>query len=106
VTVTIGKDSDQTAAGASLNPLIAGATFAPIDEASQKTDDVRGVLVKSVDPRGAAARAGLRQGDIIDSVNRQPIDGMETFQKLAGAKSGQLLLHIRRGNGALFLLLQ
>jgi Do/DeqQ family serine protease len=106
VTVTIGKDSDQIAAGGTLNPLIAGATFAPIDESTQQTDDVRGVLVKSVDPHGAAARAGLRQGDIIDSVNRQPIDGMETFQKLAGAKSGQLLLHIRRGNGALFLLLQ
>jgi Do/DeqQ family serine protease len=106
VTVTIGKDSDQAAAGGTLNPLIAGATFAPIDEATQQTDDVRGVLVKSVDPHGAAARAGLRQGDIVDSVNRQPIDGMETFQKLAGAKSGQLLLHIRRGNGALFLLLQ
>ena len=107
VAVTIGKSSDQAAAGAELNPLLAGATFAPVDESTQvQSDDVRGVVIKAIDPRSMAARNGLQQGDIIDAVNRQPVDSMETFQKLAGAKSGQLLLHVRRGNGALFLLLQ
>jgi serine protease Do/serine protease DegQ len=107
VTVTVGKSTDQAAAGSELSPLLAGATFAPIDESSgQQSDDVRGVLVKAIEPRSVAARTGLRPGDIVDAVNRQPIDSMETFQKLAGAKSGQLLLHVRRGNGALFILLQ
>ncbi|PTU32753.1 DegQ family serine endoprotease [Stenotrophobium rhamnosiphilum] len=107
VTVVIGKSTEQTAAASELSPLLAGASFAPIDESvKQSTEDVRGVLLKALEPRSPAARTGLRPGDIVDAVNRQPVDSMETFQKLAGPKATQLLLHVRRGNGALFILLQ
>ena len=107
VTVTVGKSTDQVVTTSELSPLLAGATFAPIDESTkQATEDVRGVLLKALEPRSIAARSGLRPGDIVDAVNRQPVDSMETFQKLAGPKVNQLLLHVRRGNGALFILLQ
>ena len=107
VTVAIGKSTEQTAASSELSPLLAGASFAPIDEsAKQASEDVRGVLLKAIEPRSVAARSGLRPGDIVDAVNRQPVDSMETFQKLAGPKVSQLLLHVRRGNGAMFILLQ
>ena len=106
ITVTVGKDNEQTTPGADLNPALTGATFAPIDESAQQGDDSRGIVIKTIDPRGAAARTGLQQGDIIIAVNRQPVETMEEFRKLAGAKSGELLLHVRRGNGAFFLLLK
>lgn len=107
VTVIVGKSTEQTASTSELSPLLAGATFAPIDESVKvASEDVRGVLLKALEPRSVAARSGLRPGDIVDAVNRQPIDSMETFQKLAGPKATQLLLHVRRGNGALFILLQ
>lgn len=107
VTIAVGKSTEQAATTSELSPLLAGATFAPIDEsAKQVTEDVRGVLLKAIEPRSIAARSGLRPGDIVDAVNRQPVDSMETFQKLAGPKVNQLLLHVRRGNGALFILLQ
>lgn len=107
VTIAIGKSTEETAAASDLSPLLAGATFAPVDESVKvPSDDVRGVLLKALEPRSPAARTGLRPGDIVDAVNRQPIDSMETFQKLAGPKATQLLLHVRRGNGALFILLQ
>lgn len=106
ISVTVGKDSDQTTAGSDLNPALAGATFAPIDESAQQGDDTRGIVIKTIDPRGMAARAGLQQGDIIIAVNRQPVETMDEFRKLAGTKSGQLLLQVRRGNGAFFLLLK
>jgi S1-C subfamily serine protease len=64
------------------------------------------VQVQRIDPRSPAARSGLREGDIIIGVNRQPVKGLEDFQKLASAKGGELLLHIRRGPGALFLIIQ
>lgn len=106
VTVTVGKDSEQVASGDDLNPALAGATFAPIDETAQRDDDTRGILIKTVDPRGALARTGLQQGDVIVTVNRQPVETMDEFRKLAGPKSGELLLNVRRGSGAFFLLLK
>jgi Do/DeqQ family serine protease len=106
VTVTIGKDTEQAAAGSELHPRLTGATFGPADESNTRDPDQRGIVVQRVDPRSPAARAGLRQGDVITAVNRRPVRTMDEFQKLAGKKEGELLLHIRRGNGALFLLLQ
>jgi Do/DeqQ family serine protease len=104
VTVTIGKDTELATAATGLNPALQGATFAPLGE-NAKGGENGGVLVQAVDPRSPAARSGLRQGDIIIGVNRQPVPDLETFRKLAGGK-GALLLNLRRGEGALFLLLQ
>lgn len=105
LTVTIGKDDEAASTGEQLNPRLAGATFAPVDDSARDADANRGIRVQSVDPRSPAARAGLRQGDIIIGINRRPVTTMEEFRALAGGK-GQLLLHLRRGPGALFLLLQ
>ncbi len=106
LTVTIGKDTEQAAAGDKLHPMLAGATFAPRDESNSDGDQTGGVLVQAVAPRSAAARVGLRAKDIIIGINRRPVKNMAEFEKLAGVKGGELLLHIRRGNGALFLLLK
>ncbi len=111
ITVTIGKDDTQVVAaagatGPDVSPRLAGATFAPIDESTATAADVEaGIVVKSVQPNSAAAKSGLRAGDIIIAVNRQPVETMEQFNKLVVGK-GQLLLQLRRGPGALFLLLQ
>jgi len=106
VTITIGKDTESAVAGTGLHPKLQGATFAAVDERDAEDTDGRGVKVAKVDPRSPAARTGLREGDIIIGVNRRPVGGMEDFQKLAGDKQAQLLLHIRRGPGALFLLIE
>ncbi len=106
VTVIIGKDTEQAAAGDKLHPMLAGATFAPRDESNSDGDERGGVLVQAIAPRTPAARSGLRVKDVIIGVNRRPVKSMAEFEKLAGVKDGELLLHIRRGNGALFLLLK
>ena len=55
---------------------------------------------------GAAASALTTvPRDIVIGVNRHPVNDMEEFAKLTQG-SGDLLLHIRRGEGALFLLVQ
>jgi len=69
LTVVVGKDSDGAAAGGAVHPKLQGATFAAADE-SNTEGDARGVVVAKIEPRSAAARTGLRQGDIIIGVNR------------------------------------
>ncbi|MGQ0621466.1 MAG: DegQ family serine endoprotease [Panacagrimonas sp.] len=106
VTVVIGKDTEQAATADDLHPALAGAVFAPMEEASAKTAETRGILVQKVDPRSPAARAGLRPEDIVIAVNRQRTENMTDFRKLAGIKEGELLLHVQRGNGALFIIVR
>ena len=45
-------------------------------------------------------------GDIIIAVNRERVEDMAKFNKLAGVKDGQLLMHVQRGNGALFIIVR
>jgi serine protease Do/serine protease DegQ len=107
VTVVVGKNTEQAAAGGKLHPKLAGAVFAPVDENTAPDEgDVRGVVVQRIQPRSPAARLGLRQGDIIIGVNRQRIGGMKDFEKLAGEDQKELLLHVRRGNNAFFIVVQ
>lgn len=106
VTVTIGKDTQQTVAVTKdVSPRLAGATFAVVDDSMRDEDIDSGIVVKSVQQGSPAAKAGLRPNDVIIAVNRQPVTTMEDFNRLIAGK-GQLLLQLRRGPGALFLLLQ
>lgn len=103
--VTIGKAAE-TRVTVPQNPRLRGATFGPIPEGSPLSGKVQGVLVQDVQPGSPAAEAGLRPGDVITSVNRQPVRNLEEFQKAVSASKGALLLNIRRGNSAMFLLVQ
>jgi serine protease Do len=62
--------------------------------------DTPGVVISDIDPNSPAADAGLQQGDIIESINRQPVRSVSDFNRLAGGAKGQTLLRInRQGNG-------
>ena len=106
ITVVIGKETEETAVAETIHPSLAGAVFAPLDEATAKTARTTGVLVQKVAPNSPAARTGLRPDDIVIAVNRERIDNIAKFNKLVGVKEGQLLLHVQRGNGALFLIVR
>lgn len=67
---------------------------------------VEGVEVIDVERGSAAVSAGLRKGDIIIPVNRQPVKSIEDVRRAAEAGKQGILLNIRRGNGALFLVIQ
>jgi Do/DeqQ family serine protease len=67
--------------------------------------DASGLLVTSVDPTGPAADAGLRQGDLIEQANRQPLRSVEDL-RAAIRESGDrpiLLLVNRPRVGTVFV---
>jgi Do/DeqQ family serine protease len=64
----------------------------------------RGLVVASVDPGGPAALAGIQEGDVIQQVNRQPVNSVSDMQN-ALAKSGDRppLLLINRGGQTFYV---
>ena len=64
---------------------------------------MNGVSVLEVERGSPAWSAGLRPGDIIVSINQVPIATPDEFRVVAQHNPNNLLLNIRRGNGALFI---
>ena len=62
-----------------------------------------GVFVDNV--QGAAARAGLRRGDVILAVNNQDVKSVEQFRQLIGSfdKGRIVALLVRRGGNSLYI---
>ena len=69
--------------------------------------DDQGLLVTQVDPSGSAASAGIRQGDLIQEVNRQPV---RTFAEFSSAiqQSGSrpALVLVKRRDRVVYLTLR
>jgi serine protease Do len=67
--------------------------------------DRQGLVVTEVDPAGPAADAGLRQGDLIEQANREPVRSAEELRAaIDGAGERPVLLLITRGSeGSTFL---
>jgi serine protease Do len=62
--------------------------------------DVRGVVITEIDPSSPAAQT-LQQGDVIESINRHPVNTAADFNRYAAEAKGETLLRInRQGNGA------
>jgi serine protease Do len=67
----------------------------------------QGLLVTRVDPAGSAADAGIRMGDLIVEVNRQPVKTVADFSaaiQKSGAKPALVL--VKRRNGVIYLTLK
>ena len=64
----------------------------------------QGLVVTRIDPEGSAADAGLRQGDLIQEVNRRPVRNlMEFTTAVQQSGSRPALLLVRRGEGSVYI---
>ncbi len=68
-------------------------------------DGETGVVVTDIRPGSPAADSQLRRGDVIQEVNRQRVDGIDSFMKvMSGVSPDQnLLLLVKRGERTFFM---
>jgi Do/DeqQ family serine protease len=88
--------------GLSLQPLTAEMA----SRYGLEADD-QGLVVTRVDPASNAANAGIRQGDLIQEVNRQPVRSIAGFTTAVRASGDRpALILIKRRNNVVYLTLR
>ena len=102
VNVRIEAPTPQELEGQAVDARLDGARL----ERVLDRDGVGRIRVVAVQPRSAAARAGLREGDLLLSVNRREVGNLDELVAAAQAGRGALLLNLQRGSTAFFLMLQ
>jgi serine protease Do len=68
-------------------------------------EDAIGVVISKLDPSSPAAQEGLRAGDVIQSIDHQPVKNAAEFDKLAANINGEVLLRIVRSGSGLYVVL-
>ena len=90
-----GTTDDKAALGVSVAPLTPElATRLGVAK------NAHGLVIQDVNPDGRAAAAGLQSGDVIEQVNRQPVQSVDELRAAvkSGANKPVLLLINRQGN--------
>jgi len=94
-------------AGEKISSRFRGAVFVIAELNDSRQGLVESVQVQSVKRNSAAWEAGLREGDVIISVNRRYVRSFEEFRvAVANSSRRGILINIQRGDGGLFLLIQ
>lgn len=104
VSSEIGDPMQSSVQAEELHPKLAGARFSELDERSPLFGRVEGVMVEDVE-RGSPAARHLRPGDVITSVNRQPVTNLSELRD-AVSDSDALVLNLRRGDSSMFVLIR
>ena len=110
LTVTLGRAGDPGGAQVAGDPgadegvdsARLGLALRPLsrDERAQAKID-HGLLVQGV--QGAAARAGLAQGDVVMAINGQPVDQIDELRRVLSSKPRSVALLVWRGGERLFV---
>jgi Do/DeqQ family serine protease len=90
--------NDKTALGVSVAPIT------PEMASRLGAKNAQGLVVQNVDPDGRAADAGIEAGDVIESVNRQPVKSVEELRTaLKSTTDKPVLLLINRQGSTIFV---
>ncbi len=112
LTVVLGEQPTDLTAGREPSPAEATEQFGltvqdltPELRNQLRLTNVDGVIVSSVDEAGAAARAGVRPGDVITEANREPVKSARDFTRILGQmrRGANLLLLVRRDGNSRFV---
>ena len=101
------RDSDlQVVRGGELMDRLSGAEFHG-DQKLYAHGLERVVVVSSVSEGSEAWKSGIREGDVVIKVNRQPVENIESFELLVQGRDdeGMLMLEIVRGDEYRFIVI-
>lgn len=104
ITARMGNVEVDSRVGERLNARLDGATFSEMTDQKRSTSS-GGVLVNKVEPNSSAWFYGLREGDVIQSVNKQVVTDLKSFRAALKIKD-MILLNVIRNGSSLFMLLQ
>jgi serine protease Do len=90
------------------NGTLSGVTFGDLDQQTRQElkvpENVKGVVITEVQPDSPAAEAGLKQGDVIQEINRHPVKTAEEAARLTeNTKDKVTLLRIWSNGGSHFV---
>ena len=87
------------------NPFLYGLALSQFEQESPIHGHIRGVQVMGSLETSAAYRAGVRPGDVIIAANQKGVTDLRHLTQVANQNKKQLLLHVLRGGGALFIVI-
>jgi serine protease Do len=99
----VQSGSPQATTGGALD----GVTLEELTPEMRRTlglgaDVQHGVVITDLEQRSAAAKAGLRPGDVVLELNRAAVDSLAKFKELYAKATGDVLLLVQRRGGTLF----
>lgn len=104
-TVTLSDPKKRQELISKNDPFFYGVGMKNFSLLSPLHGNIRGILIVSIDPDTTAFHSDLRPGDVIVSVNQQPVTNMTDLKQVLAKANKSLLLNILRGPGALFLVI-
>ena len=98
VQAKVGEAVTQLASNGSVHPFLEGASLESFSDG--------GVEITAIERDSTAAESGLRPGDVILSANRYKVGDLDDLRKILKQPSQRVVLRVKRGNAALYLVLQ
>ena len=105
IDVKVGSFADETVAATDTQPADKGrlgVAVRPLTPEERRQADVKGGLLVE-QAGGAAGRAGIRPGDIILSVNGQPIADIDQLRGIIAKSGKKAAILIERGDSRIFV---
>lgn len=99
VKVTLQKPELSTVEAATIHPMFEGATL-------ENSTSEPGVTISKIIKGSPAERIGLKNGDIINGINRQRLENIAHLRDYLNDHQGLLALNIVRGNQNLYLMVR
>jgi len=92
-------EPDRNALGVAVTPLTP-----ELKDRAGLPDDAEGLMVQRVNPESRAASAGIRQGDVIAEVNREPVRDIDSLRSaLQSSADRPVLLLVNRDGRNIFV---